>query len=51
MKKFSIHARKLNGLNEKVKKMFLGKISENRDLKEWHYGGNEPYEYIEAELL
>ena len=50
MEKFSIHARKLNGLNEKVKKMFAGKVSENRSLKEWHYGGNEPYEYIECNI-
>ena len=50
MKKFSIHARKSNGLNEKVKKIFSSKISESRDLKEWHYGGNEPYEYIEVLL-
>lgn len=47
VEKFSIHARKLNGFNEKIKKIFLGKISESRDLKEWHYGCNEPYEYIE----
>lgn len=47
VEKFSIHARKLNGLNEKVKKMFAGKISESRDLEKWHYGGDEPYEYIE----
>lgn len=47
MNKFSIHARKINGLNEKVKSMFAGKINERRSLDAWLYGGNEPYEYIE----
>lgn len=51
MEKFSIHARKLNGLNEKVKKMFDGKILESRSLEKWHYGGDEPYEYIEALII
>jgi GNAT superfamily N-acetyltransferase len=46
MNKFSIHARKINGLNEKVKKMFAGKIAESHGINAWHYGGNEPYEYI-----
>ena len=50
MKKFSIHARKSNGLNKKVKKMFNEKISKSRNIKEWHYGGNEPYEYIECNI-
>jgi ribosomal protein S18 acetylase RimI-like enzyme len=44
---FSIHARKINGLNEKVKRLFAGKINERRSIDAWHYGGNEPYEYIE----
>lgn len=48
MKKFSIHARKKNKLDKKVKKMFSGKIITSRNIKKWHYGGNEPYRYIEC---
>lgn len=47
LNKFGIHARKINGLNEKVKRMFAGKIAESHGIDAWHYGGNEPYEYIE----
>jgi len=50
MNKFSIHARKINGLNEKIKKMFAGKINESRSIDAWHYGGNEPYEYKEGDI-
>ena len=50
MEKFSIHARKMNGLNEKVKKLFAGQIAESRSIDAWHYGGNEPYEYIEWDI-
>lgn len=48
--KVSTHARKINGVNLKFRKMFEEKISEIRDIDEWHYGGNEPYEYIEWKL-
>jgi ribosomal protein S18 acetylase RimI-like enzyme len=48
MNKFSIHARKINGLDAKIKKMFAGKINESRSVDAWHYGGNEPYEYKEG---
>ena len=47
MEKFCIHARKINGLNEKVKRIFAGEINESRSIAAWHYGGNEPYEYLE----
>jgi GNAT superfamily N-acetyltransferase len=47
--KFSIHARTTNGLNAMVKKIFDGKITEVREIKNWQPGGGEPYEYLEWE--
>lgn len=44
---FSIHARTLNGLHEKVKKLFEGKIGVVRKIDKWQPAQGEPYEYIE----
>ena len=44
---FAIHARKINGLNEKIKKVFCGKINLIREIEHWEPADGEPYEYIE----
>ncbi|NTW27130.1 MAG: GNAT family N-acetyltransferase [Candidatus Moranbacteria bacterium] len=45
--KFSIHARKTNGLSETVKKLFEGKTITVREIESWNPANGEPYEYIE----
>lgn len=45
--KFSIHARKINGLNNMIKKLFDGKINKVREIEKWEPACGEPYEYIE----
>ncbi|MFA5961298.1 MAG: GNAT family N-acetyltransferase [Parcubacteria group bacterium] len=44
---FSIHARKSNGLNLKLRKIFDGMITKHRQIESWEPGGGEPYEYME----
>jgi ribosomal protein S18 acetylase RimI-like enzyme len=50
IKTFSAHVRTTNGLSDSVKRMFDGKITKTRKIDSWHYGGNEPYEYLEWEI-
>jgi ribosomal protein S18 acetylase RimI-like enzyme len=45
--KFSLHARTINGLNVKIKKMYPDEIISSREIKRWYFGGNEKYEYVE----
>lgn len=47
VEKFSVHARIKNGLDKTIKNIFEGNITKVRKVKNWKYGGNEPYEYIE----
>ena len=47
---FSLHARTVNGLNAKIKKMYPDGIISSREIKSWPFGGNEKYEYIEWEF-
>ena len=47
---FSLHARTVNGLNAKIKKMYPDGIISSREIKSWHFGGGEKYEYIEWEF-
>lgn len=44
---FSIHARTLNGLHDRVKKIFEGKIDTIRKIDKWQPAQGESYEYIE----
>lgn len=44
---FAGHARISNNLNLVVKKIIGNKITSNRFIKSWPFGGDEPYEYIE----
>ena len=46
-RKFCVHARIANNVNGILRKMFSGKITEARNIDAWHYGGNEPYAYLE----
>lgn len=48
--KFAIHARKINGFDVKLKKIFAGKILKSRDIEKWQPAQGEPYEYMEANL-
>jgi ribosomal protein S18 acetylase RimI-like enzyme len=47
IKDFSIHARMSNKFNDKLKKIFKGRIIDSRKIDKWKFGGNEPYEYME----
>ncbi len=48
--KFSIHARKINGFSESVKKIFADRIVAVREIESWEPAEGEPYEYIEWEV-
>ncbi|HAT73601.1 MAG: hypothetical protein US30_C0011G0029 [Candidatus Moranbacteria bacterium GW2011_GWF2_36_839] len=47
--KFSIHARKKNGLNDKIKNIFKDNITDIRNIEKWEPAVGESYEYIEWE--
>jgi GNAT superfamily N-acetyltransferase len=47
--KFAIHARVINGLHLKIKRIFEGSILLSRPIEKWKWGDDEPYEYIEWE--
>lgn len=49
IEKFSIHARTKNKFNDKIKKIFEGKITLVRQIEKWAPADGEPYEYIEWE--
>ena len=42
----SAHARTKTGLNEMIKRKYPDRLLEVRHIAQWHFGGNEPYEYI-----
>lgn len=50
IEKISIHARKINNFNDKIKKIFGCKIISSRDIEKWKYGESEPYEYIDFKV-
>jgi len=50
VKNFAVHARKLNKLNEKIKKIFEGKVISTREIEHWAPALGEAYEYIEWQI-
>lgn len=49
--RFCTHARKSIGLNEVIKKYFGSRIIKTREIAKWKWVANEPYEYIEGNLI
>ena len=44
--RISTHARVINGLSRSIKLKYAGLFLEERSLSRWHFGGNEPYDYL-----
>lgn len=42
----SAHARIKTGLNEMIKRKYSDSLLEVRHIAQWHFGGDEPYEYV-----